>query len=267
MKEITDYLEKLDLSEIEAKIYLTLLKTGTISVRKLAPMIDLKRTTAYLNIDPLIEKGLVIKVIKGAQKQISAASPETLQDLIERKVQSAENQIELVKNLEKEYPSILRTIETTFPRQNDTHDAEIRYYKGKAGVRKIYTEALQCSELRLYANISEIVKFLLPKEDEKNLFTEALAKNPKLKIFEMIADSPEKAKKFNLNHTAQKGRYFYKFMPAQIDLNAACILLYDNKVAIINVKEKSSCIILHNSDYYVNSKKLFDFIWTVLPKV
>src|SRR5258708_24684886 len=158
MKEITDYLEELSLSEIEGKIYLTLLKTGPISVRKFAPLIGLKRTTAYLNIDPLIEMGLITKVIKGAQKQIVAACPEVLKDLIEKKFQSAKNQIQVVGNLEKKYPSVLKAIEKTFPIQNDTQDAEIRYYKGKAGLRKIYTQALQGSELRLYANISEIVR-------------------------------------------------------------------------------------------------------------
>jgi hypothetical protein len=42
--------------------------------------------------------------------------------------------------------------------------------------------------------------------------------------------------------------------------------IYDNKVAIFNVKQEISGIVLHNTDYYNNSKKLFDFIWQLFPE-
>src|SRR5476651_995659 len=92
MEKITDYLKKLGLSELEAKIYLTLLQTGAVSVKSFAPMIGIKRTTAYLYIDPLIEKGLVFKVVQGNKKQIAPANPDILKDLIEKKVQVAKTQ-------------------------------------------------------------------------------------------------------------------------------------------------------------------------------
>ena len=46
MEKIVDYLKQLDLSDVEAKLYLTLLQTGPSSVRDLAQTIDIKRTTA-----------------------------------------------------------------------------------------------------------------------------------------------------------------------------------------------------------------------------
>ncbi|HEX8965543.1 MAG TPA: helix-turn-helix domain-containing protein, partial [Patescibacteria group bacterium] len=59
MNQVLLYLEQLDLSESEAKLYMSLLQTGPISVRDLAIKVGIKRTTAYLYIDLLVEKGLV----------------------------------------------------------------------------------------------------------------------------------------------------------------------------------------------------------------
>ena len=62
--KIIEYLKQLDLSEIEAELYLILLNKGSLSVRDLAEISGIKRTTAYIYIDQLIEKGLVLKVVK-----------------------------------------------------------------------------------------------------------------------------------------------------------------------------------------------------------
>src|SRR6266581_674039 len=119
MKKILDYLEQLDLSEIEAKLYLALLESGSISVRELAELIGIKRTTVYAHIDLLIEKGLVTKVVKGSHKQV-AANPanESLQYLAEKKLDSA-------KKAHGKLPDILKTINTELPEFKHTDDAEI----------------------------------------------------------------------------------------------------------------------------------------------
>src|SRR5207248_2411729 len=63
--------------------------------------------------------------------------------------------------------------------------------------------------------------------------------------------------------TSNGGRYFYKFLPANIGLTSVT-LIYENNVAILNIKQEISGIILHNNDYFNNSKKLFDFLWSLL---
>jgi len=70
MEKILEYLEQLDLSEIEAKLYLTLLETGPTSVRDIAAAIGIKRTTAYLYVDQLAEKGLITKMVHSSRPQI-----------------------------------------------------------------------------------------------------------------------------------------------------------------------------------------------------
>lgn len=253
MNIITIFLEQLELSEIESTLYLQLLKTGAVSIRDLAAATGINRSTTYVYIKQLIDKELVIKIVKGSQTQIAAIQPKKmLPYLVDKKAAT-------VKSLQEQLPAVLQTIDETLPKVEQGGEAEIKYYKSTLGVRKIYEEALKTKELRLYVTLSKLAH-LVPSD----LFETALQQNPELKIYEIYGDSPETIEKFS--YRANSNRYFYKFMPPHVGLTSPGILLYDNKVAIINTDVKISCIVLYNSDYYQNSKKLFDFIWELLPQ-
>lgn len=253
MDKIIDYLKQLELSEIEAKLYLTLLRTGPISVRELAQTIEIKRTTAYFYIDQLVEKGLVMKLVIGANKQVAANPPENLQELVTKRLDSA-------KTVQKNFPDILQTINAAVPTFKDAGDAEIRYYKGKNGVKKIYEEALQAEVLFSYVNIADMENMF-----PQNIFSfdSAFQKNKDLIMHEIVEDSPASRKQVNL--LVRNNRYHFKFLPNDVKISASDILIYNGKVAIINVRDKITGVIFHNRDYFNISKELFDFIWKVLP--
>src|SRR5258708_4369340 len=123
MDEIVDYLKQLDLSDVEAKLYLTLLQTGPTSVRDLAQTIEIKRTTAYFYIDQLVEKGLIMKLVRGSKKLVAANEPDNLQHLVEAKLTTA-------KAVKTNFPDILKTLTSISPEGYSIKDAEIRSYKG-----------------------------------------------------------------------------------------------------------------------------------------
>src|SRR5580700_4015299 len=110
MDNVIDYLKQLDLSDVEAKLYLTLLQMGPSSVRDLAQTIDIKRTTAYFYIDQLVDKGLIMKLVKGSKKLVAANEPESLKHLVEEKLESA-------KLVEKNFPEILKILTSDLPRE------------------------------------------------------------------------------------------------------------------------------------------------------
>src|ERR1700733_12437123 len=108
MDNIVDYLKQLDLSDVEAKLYLTLLQTGPTSVRDLAQTIDIKRTTTYFYIDQLVDKGLIMKLVKGSKKLVAATEPKNLETLVEEKLATA-------KAVKQNFPNILKTLTTSLP--------------------------------------------------------------------------------------------------------------------------------------------------------
>src|SRR5436190_18923898 len=203
MKQIIDYLEQLDLSEFEAKLYLTLLQNGHLSIRELAKKAGIKRTTAYLHIDHLIEKGLVTELIKGSRKYLAAQDlEENLKYLIEKKIQTA-------KTVQQEFTQIVQTIKESLPQVKPSTDAEIIYFKGKNAVKKIYEGAFNGKEIRSYVKVEETPEL---SPDNVVLFKNAFNKNKKLKMWEIIYESPRAQKKAQEIHL-QSDRYFYKFMP------------------------------------------------------
>lgn len=261
MEKIIEYLKQLELSELEAKLYLTLLQTGPVSVRDLASNVDVKRTTAYLYIDQLVEKGLVIKLVKGAKKLIAADDPKNLEALVQRKVKQADE-------VKKNFQNVLKDIKTSLPEFKNVDEAEIQYSKGKQALQRVYDEAMTSKELRVYANLNEIENLFKANDFslEYELYENALKNNKDLRIYEIVADTLDSSiDHFNLEKTMQTNRYFYKYMPADVGLTAPGILMYNNKVAIINGKDNFNIVVLSNADYYINSVKLFDFIWKVLP--
>ncbi len=255
-KKISDYLERLGLSDLEAKIYITLLGSGPISVRELADLVGIKRTRTYLHIDSLIEKGLVTKIIRGARKQIIVNQPESsLKHLVDEKT-------EATKKVQSEFSDILKSITTETTMLQEMNNAETRYYKGKLGVKKIYEEVLKAKEIRSYVNIEEIIKVF---PENSSLFDNALKQNLEMRMFEIVENSREAKKRFGLPSN-KKERYFYKLLPENMKLTAQDILIYDDKVAIIHFKDNINGIILCNKDLYNNFKMFFDFIWKMLPQ-
>jgi sugar-specific transcriptional regulator TrmB len=249
--KIIDYLKQLDLSDVEAKLYLTLLQTGPTSVRDLALTVDIKRTTAYFYIDQLVDKGLIMKLVQGSKKLVAANEPESLEHLIEEKLKNA-------KEVQKGFPTILNNLKSSLPQQATDKEADIKYYRGKNGVRKIYMESLKANEIRSYVNSEEIAKAF---PDNYELLDMAFKSNPDIKIFEICEDSQktrERLKLANKNH-------FYKILPKKMELTSQDVLIYDNTIAIIDLKGATNGIVLHSLDLSKNFQLLFDLLWQVLP--
>lgn len=253
MDNIINYLKQLDLSDVEAKLYLTLLKSGPTSVRDLAQTIEIKRTTAYFYIDQLVEKSLIIKLVKGSKKLVAANEPENLKPLIDAKLESA-------KAVQQGFPDILKALNTSIPTENTNDDAEIKYYKGKNGVKKIYEDVFKAKELRSYVDMSKISEVF---PENYQLFNDAVRKNPDIKMYELVENSLES--KTYVDSFNNMKNHFAKLLPEATRLTAQDILIYDNKVAIINLKDNINGIVLYNSDLYSNLKLLFDFIWKIIP--
>lgn len=258
MEKILTYLEQLDLSEIEAKLYLTLLETGPTSVRDIANAIGIKRTTAYLYVEQLVDKGLINKIVKASHPLIVANSPEeSLKSLVENKINAAED-------IKAKFPQIVGDINASFSTMSGSDQFEIKYYKGLTGLKKIYEEALQAEEVRTYIKLQE------PEPIFSNyfeIFKNAFKENKNLIVREIIYDFL--VNRQDTNQLLSLGsRYEYRLMPKTMKITSEDILIYDGKVAIINFKDKQyiSGVVIHNKESYNNFLEFFDYIWETLPK-
>ena len=253
MKAIINYLEQLDFSKIEIKIYLRLLASGPITITELAEKVKMNRTSIYNHVQSLTNKGIITKV-KGETNKIEANPPDHLQYLVEQKVGVA-------KILQDSLPNVINTLNSSFPQSKSDHKSEMKYYKGRTGVKTIYSEALKANEIRAYYNPIDIEKNF---PENYQLFYSAFTTNPKLKIYEICESSPQARAQIDRhkNHT----KHVWKLLPSDIKLTANDILIYDGKVAIINIGDNHniSGVVIQNDDYFNNSKQLFNLLWRLL---
>lgn len=255
MKNILSYLEQLNFSETEAKLYITLLKSGPLTVASLAEVAKINRTAAYSPINSLLEKGIIAKV-KGSANKIIANPPEDLQYLIEQRA----TQVDLLR---EKLPSVISFLNTSTMQSNPQSQSEVKYYKGKAGVKKIYQDVLRSEKIRAYFSPGDLDNVF---PENVKLFNDTIANNQKMQMFEIVADTL-KTKTYD-TYFGQNKRHPWKLLPNDVHLAANDILLYDGKVAIITIKDKESVegVVLENKDYYNNSIQLFDLLWRLLPE-
>lgn len=255
MKKIIEYLEKLNFSEAEAKLYIILLERGSMTVSELAEKAKLNRTATYGYITKLLEKGVISKS-KGASNKITANPPEHLHYLVEEKISTAHV-------LKEQLFPIVTTLNASFMQMPNSMDSDIKYYKGKNSVSAIYNDCLKSQTIRSYFDVKDLDQ-TFPENTEK--FNKTITEHPQMRVYELVQKSPEALAHVKNSQTA-KGHLF-KFLPEDIKLTANDILIYEGKVAIINIADKDNVtgIVLHNKSYYENSKQIFDLLWRLLPE-
>ena len=129
--ELVHELEKLGLSEKEAKVYLANLELGSTSVQNIAKKAEVNRATTYVILDSLIKKGLCSTFNQGKKTLYIASEPEFLTGLFE--VQKKE-----IEEREKYFIGMLPRFKLL-----DNKDADkptVQFFEGKQGLLSCYNE-------------------------------------------------------------------------------------------------------------------------------
>lgn len=251
MKIINDYLIDLGLTEIEATLYHGLLEIGPATVKKLADHVGIKRITVHFNIENLINKGLITQTIIGARRQIIAESPEHLKYLVDKKIESTNNLLNRFSDFVKNASTLQQSV-------NRNKEVEIKYYEGKIAVNQVYINALASNEFRAYVNCRELAKVFPNNVD---LFLKTHKKRKNMKVWEIMEDSVE-SKTYIKRMPIE--RYFYKIIPKGINLSVIDYMIFDGKVAIVNLEKNTTGIVISNEHYYQNAKSIYEFVWQML---
>ncbi len=251
-KALKSYLVDFGLNDKEISIYLSLLQAGPSTIMDLSRKTSIKRSTTHNNVEELIKKGLVSQTNYGERRMVIAEDPEKLKFLLEQRKWD-------VQKLEKVMPELVNTIYEMVPQARDNAKVDVKYYGGATGVKMVYTEALKAKELKSYVNLAKVIEKL---PDNTELFVEALRKNKSLKIFEIL-DNSAVSQEYTPEFSKFKN-YQYKYTTKSLELSAVDILMYDNKVAVINVDGGLSAVVIEDSAYYNNSIAIFNFVWAIL---
>jgi sugar-specific transcriptional regulator TrmB len=230
-------LEETGMTKNEAKVYLALLEFGESLPGTIARRSGVKRSTTYLILNRLEDKGLVSKVKKRGHLHFHALNPYAL----------AEKEHQKYKNLELILP------ELTALRGRNKSKPQVSFFEGKAGLIQIMEDTLRSkTDLLLWANVELSVTTILAdyyptyikKKVERGLWVRGIVNDDKV-AREMKASGKEELRELYLISKED--------FPFENEIN-----IYDDKVAIVSHTDQVG-VIIQNEHIAKTQRNIFKF--------
>lgn len=247
-KEINKTLYNIGLTKDETAIYLAGLELGENSVQNIAKKAGIKRPTAYLILNDLIEKGLFYQIFKGKKRFFAAQDPKNLETGLKNKI----------SELDKIMPELnsIYNVSETKPR--------VKFYEGLAGALAVYNDMLDSTaengEMLSFGGIKNFYDFF-PKDFAADYFARRVKKNIRPKIIAL--DSPESRQ---WQKDSEKELRDILLIPeGQFDFSGD-IEIYGDKIALISYKENFMTIVIESKEIANMQRMMFRMLWGALDK-
>lgn len=240
MNKLYKELKTFGLSEHEALVYMALLETGEANIAQLTKKSGVNRSTVYLAIESLKEKGL-ISSIKKRKTLFYAEDPRKMIDNLEKKQEA----------LKKVMPNFLAVFALLDKKP------DIRYFEGEEGIKEIYKDILKTPNQEMLSWYSNEYKEFF---DESFFFDYFIPERKKNKIWlRAIYPEDEAMRKLSANN---EGHLRQSRFIANDKFKIECELcLYENnKVGIISYKDRLGVIIASQS-IFNTLKSIFEVMW------
>lgn len=230
------------LSENEAKIYLAGLELGETSVYRLARKSGVKRTTAYLTIESLKEKGLISSYIRNHTTVCSAENPKKLSNILEEKK----------KTLDKIMPELLAFTNLTDKKP------KIQFFEGKDAYKNIFEDILKHKDSEILITFNEkfwdydkyFIDYFIPQKKAKKIWARGLFRdNPAFR---------------ELKTREQEFFMKCKLIPNdKFNVGIEMIIYGNNKVGFVSYEEEIA-LIVESKKIHDTHKSFFETIWDLL---
>jgi len=237
-------LQKAGLSEAETKVYLAALELGETTIVRLAKKSGVKRTTTYLVVDTLKEKGLISSLKKKNKVFFYAEDPRVLERIMDERKNA----------LSKIMPELL-----SFTNLIDKKP-QVRYFEGAEGIKEVFKNILHYPNQEMCAWFSESFatdfeeeffhNYYRPQKRIKRINTRAILPDTPL-IRKMIAND-------------QRDLRQSKLLPVdQYNIDIEIDIYGNNKVGIISYEEKFAMII-ESQKIHKSLKSIFEVMWGMI---
>lgn len=239
-------LEKLNLTDREADVYLALLELGETSIERISKKSKIKRTTVYDVIEALKEKGLIGSVKHKKRALYYAEDPRILRNQLEEKKTVLNNIL----------PQLL-SMSALIDKKPD-----IKYFEGIEGIKNVYRDTLEYPDQEIlmwgstdvfkYFDEDFMWKYYLPKRLEKKIWMRAIGQD--LEVVRKIKSEDSKALRETRFHN-------FKDFPFDVEIN----LYGKRKIGIMSFKEQIG-LIIESEKIYNTLKSIFELNWKMLEK-
>jgi len=232
-------LKELGLTDNEVRIYLLLLKHGSMNPSEISEKLGLHRGYIYDALERMLEKEIVSYVLKNNKKHFQATAPKNLVELLRMRLESFKEivpKLNALQNIEKE-------------------DTRVEIHKGSRVYRTLLKDIIanvkpKDTILLIGVNEETLIKEVEPIYLEQ-YFTIIKEKNIKEKV--IMKKGNKKFKIKNVTH---------KFLPEEYIGNTEQII-YGNKIALFLLGSPYYLIIIENKQVAETYKKQFSLLWKI----
>lgn len=242
---IESTLKNIGLDEREVQIYLSLLELGEAIPSVIAKRAKIKRTTTYLALERMLEKGIVSKIKKGKYYHFQAVNPHSL----------LEDQYKRFNDLELILPELLKLNQSYAVRP------QVSFFEGKKGLIHIMEDTLKTStEILNWSDVTLATTSIL-KDYYPSYISTKLKRGIWVKgicSYDPIALEFQRKGKEELRELALIPKEDFPF---KNEIN-----IYDDKVAIISHDDQIG-IIIQNKAIADTQRSIFKFAFKYAKKV
>ena len=253
-KEIKEILNKLGFTDLQSRIYLTILKSGGLTVTKLARSLGINRTNLYNILERLKVLDLIHEESRITGKVLYAKSYKQLLALLDQE----DNQLQSHKVSIK---SLIPLFNSFASDKNISDQPKVMVFEGKAGLNNIIDEILnkdiKDKEILLFTN-QEAIKGVFSRKRHDEFVKRRV--NNKIKI-KVLAVSNEEARKLKL--LDKQNLRETKILPNSFNFNSE-IYIYNGKVCMLDIKTDIIGVIIESQELCRIHTQFFNHLWEVL---
>jgi sugar-specific transcriptional regulator TrmB len=236
--EYIEMLQNLGLNDKEARCYLALLPLNRATAYMVALRSGLKKPTAYVVLESLVNKGFAIKIPHQDITKYVAKSPKDCVAMIRERLNSTRDIL----------PELMAM-------QNSIEDKpKVSFFEGKEGINLVDNDMLKAT--------SEILAFTTPrfvKTEEARAGKEYIKKRVKsgirVRAIGEVSSELEALKQKDKKELRQT-----RMLPVESYSSEVEIGIYDNKVFVSNYKKEFG-LIIEDKDISSTLRKIFEIVW------
>lgn len=246
---LINQLQQLGLSVKEAKVYLASLELGESTVQEIAKKAEVNRPTTYVQIESLMQRGLISSVDKGKKRYFIAESPNQLLKLLDDQKSETQRKAEDFKEMLPELKAIYNLSEER-PR--------VRFFEGKKGLEVIKDEILKVKDKKMEAIFSvDDLDNVFSKDEKAEYFNRRLKQGIKMKgIYTRSAGSFDKTAKGDEIRVIPKEKF-----PITVD-----ITIFSDRVALSALRKELVGVIIESKEIADTLRSIFNLAWEASEK-
>jgi HTH-type transcriptional regulator, sugar sensing transcriptional regulator len=249
--KISSALRRLDLSEFQQSIYLSLLTEGQAPARILAARTGMTRPSVYDQLKSLIILNLVVELDIDGKAEFAAADIKYLDALLEDKIDRLEQSRAF---LSEALPSLVDSLHIVTPK--------VRFFEGSDGVKQLLKDIMWHDKSTLQViwpeqKMNEVFDSLFLKWfDERRLKRQLTIESLWVTDTKKVTDALFTAGAHDTRRIIKKEKSI-----------AMSTIIYDSKVAFISSHAEAFGFIVESNEFAQSEREKFGALWQLAKKV